>query len=197
MHRFGGIYSDLDLVALSSLSDHIPILKHDTPPPIPIAYLGHMGDDNYEHSIPNAFMVSTAPGHPFWLKPLDFVKEHQLDEAYNAQPEGLTGPVALRTCLKQWENDREEREGSGTFSDVRVLPNDKVCRFFVLVKLINNATDLSVQLVRLAVGRSREFMSAADGDRLTVFFKCLCRLHSPFFNETRCHYRHPTAWTIT
>lgn len=48
----------------------------------------------------------------FWLKPWDFVKENQLNEALNSQSEGLTGPVALRSCLRQWEKDREERKGS-------------------------------------------------------------------------------------
>ena len=126
MHHFGGVYADLDLVALGPLQDHLPILAHTTPPPVPIVYLGHMGDDNYEHSIPNAFMVSTTPGHPFWLRPLDFVKEHQQDEAYNSQPEGLTGPVALRACVKEWEKERELREGANEFAELRVLPNDKV-----------------------------------------------------------------------
>jgi hypothetical protein len=92
-------------------------------------YLGLMGDENYEHSIPNAFMVSTTIGHPFWLKPLEFVKEHLLEESHNYQPESITGPVALRTCVQQWEKEREEREGSGTFAEVRVLPKDKVCSF--------------------------------------------------------------------
>src|ERR1700728_2054878 len=85
MHRFGGVYADLDLVPLQPIHESIPILTHHSPPPVPIIYLGHMGDDNYEHSIPNAFMVSTTPNHPFWLRPLEFVKEHQLDEAYSAQ----------------------------------------------------------------------------------------------------------------
>ena len=71
MQQFGGMYADLDLVALSSLPKHLPILKHKTPPPVPIVYLGLMGDENYEH--PNAFMVSTTPGHLVRLKPLEFV----------------------------------------------------------------------------------------------------------------------------
>jgi mannosyltransferase OCH1-like enzyme len=131
MYHFGGVYADLDLVPLGTLSDHIPILNHDTAPPMPIAYLGHMGDDNYAHSIPNAFMVSTTPGHPFWLGPLEFIKEHLFEDEYNAQPEGLTGPVALRTCYRQWEAAREEREGEGHFAEVRVLSNEKVGVFCV------------------------------------------------------------------
>lgn len=128
MHRFGGVYADLDLVPLQPLADKIPLLRRTTPPPVNIAYLGHMGDDNYEHSIPNAWMLSVMPNHPFWLGPLEFVKSHQEDEAYNSQPEGLTGPVALRACYKTWEKTREEREGNGEFAEVRVLDNSKVGR---------------------------------------------------------------------
>jgi mannosyltransferase OCH1-like enzyme len=149
MHRFGGVYADLDLVTLSSLPEHLPILNRVTPPPIPIVYLGLMGDENYEHSIPNAFMVSTTPRHPFWLKPLEFVKEHQFDQAHNYQPESITGPVALRTCVHQWEKDREEREGSGTFAEVRVLPRDKVLflSFFLFSdRHLTSGLDLSIQL---------------------------------------------------
>lgn len=165
MHRFGGVYADLDLVALGPLQEHIPILTHHKPPPIPIAYLGHMGDDNYAHSIPNAFMVSTTPEHPFWLRPLDFIKVHQLDEAYNAQPEGLTGPVALRTCYQEWVKEREVREGENEYAEVRVLPNERIYPF-----------------------------SWYDSP---LAHHCLCRLHSEHFNEQRCHWLYPDAWTIT
>ncbi|CAG7848176.1 SubName: Full=Uncharacterized protein {ECO:0000313/EMBL:CCA73803.1} [Serendipita indica DSM 11827] len=165
MHKFGGVYADLDLVPLTRLQESIPILTHNTSPPIPIIYLGHMGDDNYAHSIPNAFMISSTPGHPFWKIPLDFVKEHQLDDEYNAQPEGLTGPVALRTSLRKWLKETEQREGNNTFAEVRVLPNERIYPF-----------------------------SWYDSP---LFHHCLCRPHSPFFNETRCHYAFPEAWTIT
>ncbi|KAG8806365.1 hypothetical protein FRC17_005059, partial [Serendipita sp. 399] len=119
MHHFGGIYADLDLVPLSQLHHNLPVLMRNESSPIPIAYVGHMGDDNYAHSIPNAFMVSTTPRHPFWIRPLEFVKKHQTEEEYNAQPEGLTGPVALRTTLREWQSEREIREGKGEFAEMR------------------------------------------------------------------------------
>lgn len=74
MHKFGGVYADLDLVPLAPISANLPILLRDTPPPVPIAWVGHMGDDNYAHSIPNAFFASTTPGHPFFLMPLEYIK---------------------------------------------------------------------------------------------------------------------------
>ena len=145
MHKFGGVYADLDLVPLSRLHESIPILTHKAPPPTPIVYLGHMGDDNYAHSIPNAFMVSSTPGHPFWILPLDFVKKHQLEEEYNAQPEGLTGPVALRISYRQWIKDTEQREGENVFAEVRVLPNERV-RLFAHLFLFTNTLCRSIHL---------------------------------------------------
>lgn len=52
----------------------------------------------------------------------------------DAQPEELTGPVALRICVREWEKNKDWREGGGmpgydpdgTFGEVRVLSNDKV-----------------------------------------------------------------------
>ncbi|PVF92904.1 hypothetical protein CPB86DRAFT_716564 [Serendipita vermifera] len=165
MYHFGGVYADLDLVPLGSLTDHLPVLTHNAKSPVPIAYLGHMGDDNYEHSIPNAFMVSVTPGHPFWLRALDFVKEHIDEPKYNVQPEALTGPMALRTCYRKWVEETEQREGEGHFGEVRVLSNEKIYPF-----------------------------SWYDSPLVE---HCLCRPHSLWFSEARCHWLHPDAWTIT
>ncbi|KAG8760462.1 hypothetical protein FRC14_003019 [Serendipita sp. 396] len=129
MHRFGGIYADLDLVPLSPIPEHLPVLIRTDPPPIHIAYVGHMSGDEFEHSIPNAFMASVPAGHPFWLKPLHFIQQHQGSEKYNRQPEALTGPVALRTCVKQWEAERDRRHGDGKFDEVAILENGKIYPF--------------------------------------------------------------------
>jgi len=85
-----------------------------------------MGDKSYKHSIPNAFMVSSTAGHPFWLRPLEFIKEHQHNTTYNNYPEYLTGPVALRGCVLEWETERELRAIAGELAEVVVLPSDKV-----------------------------------------------------------------------
>lgn len=121
MHRFGGIYADLDLVPLRRLSEQLPFLGHKTSGPVSMAYVGHMGNDDFEHSIPNAFMASSAPYHPFWMEPLEYVRAHRSDEAYNTQPEGLTGPVALRACVKDWEGKRAKRLDAGEFAEITVL----------------------------------------------------------------------------
>ena len=62
-------------------------------------FLGRMGtDDNFVHSIPNAWMGST-PGHPFWVLPLESVEEHI---GNGAMPEYLTGPPALYDRVKDY-----------------------------------------------------------------------------------------------
>jgi len=125
MHRFGGVYADLDLVPLDAFPAHLPVLNgsHENP----TSYLGYMGDITYEHSIPNAFMASTAPNHPFWLRPLRFVKENEMDGKYNKYPEYLTGPVALRTCVLQWAKEKESRmQTAGKPAEVVVLPSETV-----------------------------------------------------------------------
>jgi mannosyltransferase OCH1-like enzyme len=97
-----------------------------------LAFVGHMSKDSFEHSIPNAFMASTPAGHPFWLKPLEFIQEHIGSSAYNTHPEELTGPVALRTCVKDWEKGSLNRYADGVFDRVEVLENGKVSRRYLV-----------------------------------------------------------------
>ena len=132
MHRFGGIYADLDVVSLNRMPDHLPFLNHRAPSPVGMGYVGHMGNDEFEHSIPNAFMASSAPDHPFWLRPLEYVRIHQEEEEYLKQPESLTGPIALRACVKEWQREQKEREDAGVFAEMTVLPNEKVCSVLFL-----------------------------------------------------------------
>ena len=59
MHRFGGMYADLDMEALRDLT---PLLKDSTE-----HVLAYLSDTwTLRHNIPNAWMAS-PPGHPFWL----------------------------------------------------------------------------------------------------------------------------------
>jgi len=127
MHRFGGVYADLDLIPLAALDSHLPILNATIPPPMRIAYVGRMGNPKGKHSIPNAWMVSTSAGHPFWIRPLDFVRENIGVWTFIRQPENLTGPVALKTCVDKWnvEEDRNTRNGAGDFDEVRIIEEAK------------------------------------------------------------------------
>ena len=66
------------------------------------AYLGRMGTDNdNDHSVPNAWMTST-PAHPFWLLPLESIVRN-IDSGMEA--ERVTGPVALRDAVIQYEEE--------------------------------------------------------------------------------------------
>ena len=58
MHRFGGMYADLDMEALQDMT---PLLSGSTEPVL--AYLSDTW--SLRHNIPNAWMAS-PPGHPFW-----------------------------------------------------------------------------------------------------------------------------------
>jgi mannosyltransferase OCH1-like enzyme len=125
MHRFGGIYADLDLIPLSRIDVRLDLLLDNGQERR--AYVGQMGDDDsFEHSIPNAFMVSSSSGHPFWLRPLEFVKKYWNDTELNAVPEDLTGPVALRNCTKQWLAEEREERPDARANRVQVIENGKV-----------------------------------------------------------------------
>ncbi|EIN06486.1 hypothetical protein PUNSTDRAFT_145072 [Punctularia strigosozonata HHB-11173 SS5] len=136
MHAFGGVYADLDMLPLRSTSDNMPAIFPHSPStansstspadsPFRMAYLGRMGRESFEHSIPNAWMVSSAPGHPFWLRPLDAVLQYLRDAdsthlsvenektiGIEVGPEAVTGPVVLRKAILEWEDERESREAN-------------------------------------------------------------------------------------
>ena len=73
------------------------------------AFLGRMGtDEDFLHSIPNAWMSST-PSHPFWLLALESIK----DSVHSgADPEHLTGPVALYDRVKQYKEEYAGGDGN-------------------------------------------------------------------------------------
>ena len=72
------------------------------------AFLGRMGaDEDFEHSIPNAWMAST-PGHPFWVLPLE---RCQNMIGSGVMPEYLSGPVALRDSILDYMENYDEGEG--------------------------------------------------------------------------------------
>ncbi len=71
-------------------------------------FLGRMGtDENFVHSIPNAWMGST-PGHPFWVLPLESCEQHI---GNGAQPEYLTGPPALYDRVKDYRDEYDDGRG--------------------------------------------------------------------------------------
>jgi mannosyltransferase OCH1-like enzyme len=86
MHRFGGVYVDLDFVSLRPLE---PLLAdYDI-------VLGCLSDDNDYYRIPNAFLAS-SPGSDFWLR----VAQDALHASPSEQQvERHTGPFRLQQGL--------------------------------------------------------------------------------------------------
>lgn len=57
MHKYGGLYSDLDIEAVKAFDDVLTTLPNAS---VLLAYMGT--DYKYPHNIPNAFMAS-KPGY--------------------------------------------------------------------------------------------------------------------------------------
>lgn len=108
MHKFGGVYVDVDFECLHSLE---PLLNNMTAS----AVVGQMDPDlTWRHSIPNAFMAS-RPGHPLWMfaayRMMKLIKHNPRER----QPEVVTGPAMLNLVVRRWLEDY----GS---DDLTVLP---------------------------------------------------------------------------
>lgn len=77
-----------------------------------VALLGRMGSNpTFDHSIPNAWMAASA-GHPFFLFPMnsaraEIQKSRRILHSWwydYPSAEQLTGPIALRKNVKQYES---------------------------------------------------------------------------------------------
>lgn len=67
LHKFGGVYVDLDVESIRPMDDYLKGKQ---------LILGRMGpNQNFSHSIPNAFMAS-VPGHPLWMTALSYVADN-------------------------------------------------------------------------------------------------------------------------
>lgn len=90
LHAFGGIYADLDVEAIHAM-DSI----HNSSEIV----FGFMSISMHRHNIPNAFMSSKGPNHPFWLSALlETVKR----SGSGTFVEALTGPVLLTDIVNEW-----------------------------------------------------------------------------------------------
>ncbi|KAJ1305811.1 hypothetical protein OPQ81_010539 [Rhizoctonia solani] len=105
MHTFGGIYADIDTEAISPLSPLIEAQRLTSPP---TAFLGTMEiSSHYLHGIPNAFMATSAPGHPLWLTvtqdAVDWARARSWDRSAPVPgPEYVSGPVSLRRSIMNY-----------------------------------------------------------------------------------------------
>jgi len=94
MHRYGGVYTDLDNLCLKNLS---PLLAgHDV-------VLGRLSAENWFSYLSNDFMAS-CPGLEFWLK--------QARDAKNAPPSEVavvgahTGPLRMQLAYEAYKPER-------------------------------------------------------------------------------------------
>ncbi|KAJ3023134.1 UNVERIFIED_CONTAM: hypothetical protein HDU68_008759 [Siphonaria sp. JEL0065] len=104
MHKFGGVYVDLDSVAYKSidplLSSHSIVLARMWVPPTPADINNSPGPWEWEQTnqIPNAWMAS-VPGHPFWMHYAQNVMDRQMLET---KVETYAGPVMLWKSLNEY-----------------------------------------------------------------------------------------------
>jgi inositol phosphorylceramide mannosyltransferase catalytic subunit len=113
------MYADLDVECLrpfdrmlstriSEAIQNSTISNSALPPLHQSAFLGRMGtDESFSSSIPNAWMAST-PFHPFFLMPLESVTKHVNDPRKTSWAEALTGPVALREQVLQYQSSETD-----------------------------------------------------------------------------------------
>jgi hypothetical protein len=98
MHRYGGVYADLDTWCLRPM-EH---LVHE-----PKAYVAEMSEETgFNQNIPNAWLAS-SPGHPFWIFFAEVVTKYvhllQRDNQY-VQAEQIAGPMILKQSLDAWND---------------------------------------------------------------------------------------------
>ncbi|KAG7673905.1 putative Inositol phosphoceramide mannosyltransferase 3 [Nannochloris sp. 'desiccata'] len=72
MHRFGGVYADLDTWAMRPITNLTESMRECRGEEAVVAMMSE--DVNFEHNIPNAWMAS-SPGHQFWLFLVQVVQE--------------------------------------------------------------------------------------------------------------------------
>ncbi len=99
MHRYGGLYIDLDMEPLKT-TDELIIKFVPNERTEPVAFLGYLSD-MYDHdeNIPNAWMLST-PGHPFWLF-CGMMMVKRATMGINGA-ENLTGPKMLTLAVEEY-----------------------------------------------------------------------------------------------
>ena len=106
MYHYGGVYADLDFLALRPFDSLLDQFKDDS------VLLGYLGNDpGWMHSIPNALMISKRHA-PFWLHTLRLVLG--FCTGASTSPEAFAGPVLLRAAVQRFGNQ----------SSVRILPQD-------------------------------------------------------------------------
>ena len=95
LHRFGGVYADLDTICLKSFE---ALLAQHAQATVLLGFMGQSNwDQGYSEQVPNALMIS-KPGAPFWL---DVMAE--MFRRHNCwKPEFDTGPGLITYVAKAY-----------------------------------------------------------------------------------------------
>jgi hypothetical protein len=107
LHKFGGLYTDLDVFPSKSNTPLfvIPVTKN--------VVLGKITEDNdWEHNIPNAWMYS-KPRSEFWMMAVNLATQRAFSHCEGA--EIVTGPVMIFDAVKLYTKIY------GSDNDVKVL----------------------------------------------------------------------------
>jgi hypothetical protein len=103
MHRFGGVYADLDTWAMRSLENLTESMRECRGEEAVVAMMSE--DVDFEHNIPNAWMAS-SPGHQFWPFLVQVVQE-RFKQAVKMKEEHD------KKLKERSENEQEENEDGG------------------------------------------------------------------------------------
>jgi hypothetical protein len=192
LHAFGGIYVDLDTDSIRPLQPHFSALASYSNPSITnFAFVARMGPDpTFPHSIPNAFMAVSSPGHPFYLS---FANEiaRRVKDPKQAGPEWSTGPVALWESVNSWKRGEPGATTPSSSSTTTASPSDSLppTEDHSSVTNTNKGGDLIVLPSTSIFGYS--WLHARDEA------KCLCSATMETFTRELCRALHPNAWALS
>jgi len=97
MHKYGGLYVDLDFMCLKSMD---PIIDGEK------INLGKQKMKDHilsQNSVPNALMYS-PPGDKFWIQCIEELKHHKFNsDGSPKSTESATGPVFLGKCIEKFK----------------------------------------------------------------------------------------------
>jgi hypothetical protein len=152
------------------------------------AFVGRMGtDENFAHSIPNAWMAS-PPGHPFWHLMLKWTRERldrEKDRDDHDIPEALTGPIALRNGVIEYSKSEYHpsnpkipaaRDGNSKPAAAQQDPEARA----------NAVFDAALPQPHEVVVLPFHHIYPYSWDRDGSFVRDVCWSLSNGFNETRC-----------
>jgi len=115
LHKYGGVYVDLDTEPLKPMGELFATAGHgsgptgynSTAPPIIFAFLSG-ANAGHTDNVPNGWMAA-APGHPFFLRAaVEVAKRAATANAGTLRVEDVAGPAALTALVNDWFDEHHE-----------------------------------------------------------------------------------------